>query len=162
MNIPTLTFPLRKHHFDSKLLVIVCLLCITFTHLANAQAGIVPRKDNMLSRPAVEGIVIEYLPKNIPDAYDNTGGSLSPSIRISPNPASNKIIFEIRNMPFGNYVLRILNILGTEVWQQSIKINTNMNIEANISKLPKGTYLYNLKDSRGATVMTKKLIISRP
>lgn len=133
-----------------------------FAYFANAQVGIIPIKDNILRRPAIENVVIESLPKNIPDAYDNTGGSLSPFIRISPNPASNKIVFEIRNMPFGNYILRILNILGTEVWQQPIKVNTNMNIEANIGKLPKGTYLYTLKDSRGATVTTKKLVVNRP
>jgi Secretion system C-terminal sorting domain len=135
----------------------IFFVLFTFT-AANAQIGMVPRKDNILTHPAIEDVVIT----DIPSEYNVKTGSLTPIIRISPNPASDKVVFEIRNMPFGNYVLRIMNIIGTEVWRQDIKVNTNMNIQASVGKLPKGTYLYNLKDTKGMLVTTKKMIVSRP
>jgi Secretion system C-terminal sorting domain len=133
-------------------------LVIFALHVAQAQVGMVPQKDNILRHPAVENVVVI----DIPSEYNVKTGNLTPTIRISPNPASDNVVFEIRNMPFGNYVLRILNIIGTEVWQQAIKVNTNMNVQASVGKLPKGTYLYNLKDAKGTLVTTKKMVINRP
>jgi Secretion system C-terminal sorting domain len=138
--------------------LLAIFLVIFVLNLAEAQVGMVPRKDNILTRPAVENVVVI----DIPTEYNVKTGNLTPSIRISPNPASDNVVFEIRNMPFGNYILRILNIIGTEVWQQSIKVNTNMNVQASVGKLPKGTYLYNLKDAKGTLVTTKKMVVNRP
>jgi hypothetical protein len=79
-----------------------------------------------------------------------------------PNPAIVNVRFEFANLPKGNYKLKILNILGVEVWSRSYRINGSQTEKVDISALRKGTYLYSLIDERGNIITTRRLVVVRP
>lgn len=80
-----------------------------------------------------------------------------------PNPAIDKIRFDVVNLPRGTYNLKIYNILGIEVWNQKHQSqNTNDTIQLDVSNFKKGTYLYSLVDDKGKRLMTRRLVILRP
>ncbi|HMQ50059.1 MAG TPA: T9SS type A sorting domain-containing protein [Saprospiraceae bacterium] len=79
-----------------------------------------------------------------------------------PNPAIVNVRFEFTNLPSGKYKLKILNILGIEVWSKTYQISGNQTEKIDISSLKKGTYLYSLVDDRGKTIVTRRLVVVRP
>jgi len=79
-----------------------------------------------------------------------------------PNPAIVSARFEFTNLPKGNYKLKLLNILGMQVWSRSYFINGNHTEKVDISALRKGTYLYSLSDERGNVITTRRLVVVRP
>lgn len=86
-----------------------------------------------------------------------------PSIYAYPNPAIDKVRFDVVNVPSGKYDLNIYNILGIKVWSQQYEFgNTSDTVQLNVSDFNKGTYLYSLVNDRGKTIMTKRLVVMRP
>lgn len=86
-----------------------------------------------------------------------------PNIYAYPNPAIDKVRFDILNVPKGKYDLNVYNILGVKVWNQQHQIqNTTDTILLDVNHFKKGTYLYSLVNDRGKTLVTKRLIILRP
>ena len=79
-----------------------------------------------------------------------------------PNPAINEVRFELSNLKPSTYILKIYNILGVVVQEESYKLNGFKTVKLDISKLRKGTYLYSLADAKGKTVATRRLIVIRP
>lgn len=88
--------------------------------------------------------------------------SKQPNVYVSPNPAIASTRFEFANLRAGQYDLKIYNILGVEVWSRSYYINGNRAEKVDLIGFKKGTYLYSLVDSRGKSLMTKRLMIVRP
>ena len=88
--------------------------------------------------------------------------SVRPDIYVSPNPAISDVRFEFFNLSPGTYKLSIYNIIGQEEWSKMYTINGNYTEQVDISKLKKGAYLYSLKDERGRTLSTKRLMVIRP
>lgn len=88
--------------------------------------------------------------------------ALQPGVYAFPNPAINNVRFEFSNLEPGNYDLKLFNILGAEVWSDKYFINGSRAIKIDISRLKKGTYLYNLVNDRGKTITTRRLIVVRP
>jgi hypothetical protein len=66
------------------------------------------------------------------------------------------------NLPSGIYKVKILNILGVELWSKSYDVQGDFMAQVDISKLRKGTYLYSLVSESGKTISTKRLIVMRP
>lgn len=80
-----------------------------------------------------------------------------------PNPAIDRVRFDLVNLDRGTYNLNIFNILGTKVLEKQIlSSQQNQTIELSLANLKKGTYLYSLTDERGKTITTKRLVIIRP
>ncbi|MBV6429389.1 MAG: hypothetical protein KIPDCIKN_03940 [Haliscomenobacter sp.] len=79
-----------------------------------------------------------------------------------PNPAIVNVRFEFFNLPAGDYELSIYNLLGVPLIKKRYFISGNRTEKLDISELRKGTYLYSLKDDRGNTLTTKRLIVIRP
>jgi hypothetical protein len=88
--------------------------------------------------------------------------SQQPSIMASPNPSYGDVRFDFQNLSPGNYKIKIYNILGTEVWQKDVWISGIRSIRVNLGNLRKGTYLYSLVDSKGKTLVTRRLLIVSP
>lgn len=88
--------------------------------------------------------------------------NVRPDIYVSPNPAIANVRFEFYNLPPGTYRLSIFNIIGQEEWSKMYTINGNFTEQVDISQLKKGAYLYSLKDERGRTLSTKRLMVIRP
>lgn len=79
-----------------------------------------------------------------------------------PNPAIDSARFQFSNLRSGNYDLKIYNILGIVVQQNSYQISGSKTVEMDLSDLRKGTYLYSLQNEEGQTLVTKRLLIIRP
>jgi len=85
-----------------------------------------------------------------------------PSMFAYPNPAVEDVRFDFSNIPPGNYQLKIINILGVTVYNQTIWINGNRTVKVDLSDFRKGTYLYSLLGKDDLTLATKRLIVLRP
>ncbi len=85
-----------------------------------------------------------------------------PNVFAHPNPAIEDVRFEFKNLKPGQYTLKIYNILGLSVWEQSYDSLGIESVYLNLSEFRKGTYLYSLIDQSGKTLMTKRLMIIRP
>lgn len=104
---------------------------------------------------------IEFKPREQESVIQNIT-SVRPDIYVSPNPAIASVRFEFFNLPPGTYKLSIFNIIGQEEWSKMYTINGNYAEQVDISQLKKGAYLYSLKDERGRTMSTKRLMVIRP
>ena len=106
---------------------------------------------------------------NVRFKSDNSTTSLiklhtgKPNIHAYPNPAIHTVRFDVVNMTAGNYNLKMYNILGTEVWNESYSlVNQQDTISVNLYNFKKGTYLYSLIDETGRPIVTRRLMIIRP
>lgn len=104
---------------------------------------------------------IEFKPRERESSIQNIT-SVRPDIYVSPNPAIASVRFEFYNLPPGTYKLSIFNIIGQEEWSKMYTITGNYAEQVDISQLKKGAYLYSLKDERGRTLSTKRLMVIRP
>jgi hypothetical protein len=104
---------------------------------------------------------IEFKPRERENTIQNIS-SVRPDIYVSPNPAISDVRFEFFNLAPGTYKLSIFNIIGQEEWSKMYTINGNYAEQVDISQLKKGAYLYSLKDERGRTLSTKRLMVIRP
>lgn len=104
---------------------------------------------------------IEFKPREKESVVQNVANVRS-DIYVSPNPAIASVRFEFFNLPAGTYKLSIFNIIGQEEWSKMYTINGNYAEQVDISQLKKGAYLYSLKDERGRTLSTKRLMVIRP
>ncbi|MBK9488376.1 MAG: T9SS type A sorting domain-containing protein [Haliscomenobacter sp.] len=104
---------------------------------------------------------IEFKPRERENPVQNLA-NVKPDIYVSPNPAIASVRFEFYNLPPGTYRLSIFNIIGQEEWSKMYTINGNYAEQVDISQLKKGAYLYSLKDERGRTLSTKRLMVIRP
>lgn len=86
-----------------------------------------------------------------------------PSIHAYPNPAIDKVQFDLVNVPKGKYDLNIYNILGVKVWSRECQFyNSADTIQLDVNDFKKGTYLYSLVNKKGKTLATRRLVILRP
>jgi hypothetical protein len=104
---------------------------------------------------------VEYKANDV-SSNVQTVTDLKPGVYAFPNPAIVNARFEFTNLPKGKYKLRILNILGVEVWSRNYQISGNVTEKVDISSLRKGTYLYSLSNEDGKIITTKRLIVIRP
>ena len=79
-----------------------------------------------------------------------------------PNPTFGPTKFEFLNYDAGTYTLEIYAVYGAKLWSDSYELRDNDIISEDFSFLRKGTYLYSIKDSRGAKILTKRLVIITP
>ncbi|NRB62585.1 MAG: T9SS type A sorting domain-containing protein [Saprospiraceae bacterium] len=87
---------------------------------------------------------------------------LVPGVYAFPNPAIVNVRFAFTSLPPGEYDLTIMNILGLEAWKKRYFLQGNRTEKVDVSPLRKGTYLYSLRDAKGKTLTTKRLVIVRP
>jgi len=106
---------------------------------------------------------------NVRFKSDNSTTSLiklhngKPSIHAYPNPAIHSVRFDVVNMSAGKYNLKMFNILGTQVWNESYLLGSQQDtISVNLYNFKKGTYLYSLIDESGTPIVTRRLMIIRP
>lgn len=85
-----------------------------------------------------------------------------PGVYAYPNPAIVNVRFEFTNLPADNYTVSIFNILGVKEWSRQYYVDGKRVEKVDISALRKGTYFYSIADSRGKTLVTKRLIVVRP
>lgn len=104
---------------------------------------------------------VEYKANDRTSAVTDAG-SVKTSVFAYPNPAIDEVKFNFNNLPAGDYSLKIFNILGSQVWKDTFYISGTHNFKLDLRNFKKGTYLYNLSDVRGKSIVTKRLMIVRP
>jgi len=85
-----------------------------------------------------------------------------PSVKAYPNPAVSNLNLEVKNFTSGNYNVKVYNIIGRELMSEKHYINGDKTINVNTSTLPKGTYLYNISDEKGVTILSRRFMVARP
>ena len=110
-----------------------------------------------------DGINAESIAYKVTDPTSTTHNTSSqPDIYAYPNPAINEVRFEFSNLPPANYSLKIFNILGMEMQQETYMLSGFSTIKWDVSTLRKGTYLYSLTKEDGKTIATRRLMVIRP
>ena len=75
------------------------------------------------------------------------------SMRINPNPFASKINIELSDFKNESYVLKIVDAMGKEIWQQEI---VKQKTEIDLEKIKQGIYFVML--SGGNDIFTGKII----
>ena len=114
-----------------------------------------------LNNSETEVLSVEFKSDDIATNVQNAS-TLQPGVYAFPNPATENVRFEFSNLEAGNYELKLFNIVGAEVWSDRLYINGSRAIKVDISRLKKGTYLYNLINDKNQTLTTRRLIVLRP
>ncbi len=76
-----------------------------------------------------------------------------------PNPTFGAISFELFNYPFGNYKLEVYNVIGKKILSADFNAGDGRSLQADLSSLKKGTYLYSIFDGNGKKITTKRVSI---
>ena len=79
------------------------------------------------------------------------------TLHVFPNPSSHLLNISLGNFKEEALVVRLVNMVGQEVYQQDI-VDSDTLIQIDVSNFPKGTYLLSTIDSKGGTVSKKVLI----
>ncbi|CAH1001529.1 hypothetical protein LEM8419_02432 [Neolewinella maritima] len=83
-------------------------------------------------------------------------------VSVYPNPARNLTTFEVDGLEPGTYTLRVVNMLGREViTQQLVPAGAQARTEVDVSRLPRGPYIYSLTNERGRILTTRRLLVNR-
>ena len=81
-------------------------------------------------------------------------------VKVYPNPASQLATFEFTGLERGDYTLALYNVNGSMVDSRSFSpLGDQTRVNVDVSALPKGLYLYNLRNALGRTITTKRLIV---
>lgn len=80
-------------------------------------------------------------------------------ITVNPNPSIGKVEINIDVKEPGDYKIRILNIVGYELWSEKYFIYDKHNEKLDFSQLKRGTYFYSLVSPNGKTLVTKRMLI---
>lgn len=80
-------------------------------------------------------------------------------ISVSPNPSNGKVTFDIKVKEPGDYKIRILNIIGYQLWSDEYFIYDKKSMKHDFSELRRGTYFYSLVSPDGKTLVTKRMLI---
>ncbi len=86
-----------------------------------------------------------------------------PDIFAYPNPSFDVVRFQMSDLLYGHYSLKIFNILGVPVKEVEVDVNDpRETISIDLSDLQRGTYLYRLQDAFGRTIKTKRVVLIQP
>ncbi len=77
-----------------------------------------------------------------------------------PNPSYGNVTFSYRNNT-SSFRVDVLDVLGRKVWSKKSNAG-QQEINADLSYLRSGTYLYRIYDNSGHKIVTKRLMIIRP
>ena len=86
--------------------------------------------------------------------------SNKPDIYAFPNPSFDIVRFQLSDLTYGKYKLKIFNILGTPIRELEVYVDDpRKTVTMDLGDLQRGTYLYRLQDSHGRTIRTKRVIL---
>lgn len=81
-------------------------------------------------------------------------------ISVYPNPATGRATFRIDGVRGGRYELLLVNMLGRRIARRTFDPTGDPTlIELFVGDLPRGLYLYSLRNERGRTLATKRLLV---
>lgn len=81
-----------------------------------------------------------------------------PLLLLSPNPASGEVSVRFEDLRPGAYELTLLDALGREVLGKSVRAGSGQTERLDVSGLPAGMYLLNVRDSQQVLVCSERLL----
>ena len=83
-------------------------------------------------------------------------------LRVFPNPANTSIMLQLSGQKeYDQLQIVLQNAMGVVLKQEKFEIEDNAAFEMDISALPKGLYLLEVKNNKESTIATEKLLIVR-
>ena len=82
---------------------------------------------------------------------------LSGSVTVFPNPSSELVHIEIKDISAKEIHLSIYSVDAREITKQKFN-NLNQQLSINISKLPNGIYFLKLRDEKGLSISEHKIL----
>src|SRR5699024_8705685 len=70
-------------------------------------------------------------------------------ISVNPNPSDGKVSLQAKVNRPGDYTIRVLNIIGYQLWSKDFYIYDEITEELDFSDLRRGTYFYSLVSPDG-------------
>jgi hypothetical protein len=113
-------------------------------------------KDNTKVNNVSYKNVVKYTTPTF-DLGDNPNAR--PEIRAYPNPANEEVNIELTNFSAGTYTVKIYNLLGSILMQESHGVIGTKTIKLNIEVLRKGSYFYSISNSQGKIIATKRFMV---
>ncbi len=118
---------------------------------------------NDVSIPAI----IKYdSPETVIEFYMRVKGSSLPEcntksqhVYVYPNPTYNELNIKMIGHATGEYIVSIFNIVGKELWTKKFVNGEEDVFSWLLPYMPKGIYLYNIKDIQGRYVEARRLTI---
>ncbi len=107
-------------------------------------------------------------PVSVTYKVDDTGTAISNTSRDKtvfagyPNPAFNDVKVDIRGFEPGKYQIKLYNLTGKIVQTNDYSIQKDSTVIFNVSRLPKGAYLYALVNEAGETLKANRLMVIKP
>lgn len=80
-------------------------------------------------------------------------------ISVNPNPSDGKVSLQAKVNRPGDYTIRVLNIIGYQLWSKDFYIYDEITEELDFSDLRRGTYFYSLVSPDGKILATKRMLI---
>lgn len=109
--------------------------------------------------PSIDKILYKSFPLNTRIVNDLPSKA---DVLAYPNPTFNFVRFDFMNLPDGNYLVDIYNILGVRLQSFDVEVNGYTTSEFDLSDLKKGTYIYRIRNEQNRTITSKRLIIIQP
>ena len=81
-------------------------------------------------------------------------------VSVFPNPAATEATFSIEGAQAGNYELVLVNQLGRVMQRRDLRVEGGTTrASLNVGDLPRGLYLYSLRNEQGVVLTTKRLLV---
>ncbi|MCU0349033.1 MAG: T9SS type A sorting domain-containing protein [Saprospiraceae bacterium] len=102
-------------------------------------------------------IVYKNTTTPIINSVNNKSGT-APTVAISPNPASDEAVFELKNLVPGRYRMAVFDETGRSVFEKIAQLNDGHTERVGLSQQSSGVYFFSLFDENGRSVCQEKLV----
>jgi hypothetical protein len=95
---------------------------------------------------------------------NNTRGIVESGLEVIayPNPATDNFTLEMNHFEVGDYTLKMYNIIGKEVKSIPFRYSDGMKLSVQTGDLQNGTYVYRILNKNKESLVTRRIIVSRP
>jgi hypothetical protein len=95
---------------------------------------------------------------------NNTRGIVESGLEVVayPNPATDNFTLEMNHFEGGDYTLKMYNIIGKEVKSIPFRYSDGMKLSVQTGDLQNGTYVYRILNKNKESLVTRRIIVSRP
>lgn len=125
-----------------------------FFSLHDKGSGLFFQRDQVSPKKSVMFLFSEPK-KYVPDCMGSEAG-----VYVFPNPTFGDLNLKIDDPKDSPYEFYLYDIIGNELWNKTIELNEDKKAESFLlPRLKKGLYLYAVKDSRGAYLQSRRLVV---
>ncbi len=106
---------------------------------------------------AVTQVVYKNTTPPVVDGLEEINAA-KPSVKISPNPASDEVVFVFKNLLPGKYRLAVFDENGHPVLEKSTQLSDEQTERIDLSALPSGVYFLSLFDEKQAVMCQERFV----